>query len=46
MSSKTEQDWESSTWSGSHRAMIRQSLKLTILEHLEALDELCKTSEK
>ena len=46
MTSKTEQNWENATWVGSRRAMIRQSLKLTVRERLEALEELCKTNQK
>jgi len=46
MTNKTEQSWENATWTGSRRAMIRQSLKLTVRERLQALEELCKTSQK
>jgi len=46
MSSKIEQDWKNASWAGSRRAMIRQSLKLTVRERLQALEELCKTANK
>lgn len=42
---KIEQSWENATWSGSRRAMIKQSLKLTVRERLLALEELYKTSQ-
>jgi len=42
---KIEQNWENATWSGSRRAMIKQSLKLTVRERLLALEELYKTSQ-
>lgn len=46
MTSKNEQSWDNATWEGSRRAMIRQSLKLTVRERLQALEELCKTAQK
>ncbi len=46
MSSKNKQSWENASWLGSRRAMIRQSLKLTVRERIQALEELCKTSQK
>ncbi len=46
MCKKSEQSWENATWAGSRRMMIRQSLKLTVRERLQALEELCKTSQK
>jgi len=46
MTNKTEQGWENATCPGSRRAMIRQSSKLTVRERLQALEELCKTSQK
>jgi len=46
MTSKNKQSWDNATWAGSRRAMIRQSLKLTVRERLQALEELCKTSQK
>ena len=46
MDTKTEQDWENATWQGSRRAMIRQSLKLTVRERLQTLEDLSQTSIK
>jgi len=46
MTNKTEQGWENSSWTGNRRAMIRKSLKLTVRKRLQALEELCKTSQK
>ncbi len=46
MDSKIKPSWNNATWSGSRRAMIRQSLKLSVRERLQALEELCKTSQK
>ena len=40
MTNKTEQNWENATWAGNRRAMIRQSLKQTVRERLQALEEL------
>jgi len=41
-----EKTWDNATWEGSRRAMIRQSLKLTVRERLQALEELAETSRK
>jgi len=46
MASETKTSWNNATWSGSRRAMIQQSLKLTVRERLQALEELCKTSQQ
>ncbi|VAW54362.1 hypothetical protein MNBD_GAMMA06-305 [hydrothermal vent metagenome] len=46
MTKKTEQNWDNATWEGSRRAMIKQSLKLTVRERLIALEELNKLSRK
>ncbi len=46
MSSKIKQSWDNATWDGSRLAMIRQTLKLTVRERLQALEELCKTGQK
>ncbi len=46
MSTKIKPDWENATWIGSRRAMIRKSLKLTVRERLQALEEMNKTSKK
>ncbi len=49
MSKKTqpaEQTWGNATWEGSRRAMIRQSLKLTVRERLKSLEDLTVTSQK
>lgn len=43
---KQKQSWDNATWVGSRRAMIRQALKLSVRERLEALEELIKTSNK
>ena len=45
MSTKPEQNWSNATWIASRRAMIRQSLKLTIRERLQALEDLCETAQ-
>lgn len=41
-----EQSWNNATWEGSRRAMIRQSLKLTVRERLQALEDISETSQK
>ncbi len=46
MIKKIEQRWENATWEGSRRAMIKQSLKLTVRERLIALEELNRLSQK
>ena len=46
MSKEIKQDWENATWIGSRRAMIRQSLKLTVRKRLLVLEEMSKTSDK
>lgn len=46
MTHETKQDWSNATWVGSRRTMIRQSLKLTVRERLQALEELCRTAKK
>lgn len=40
-----EQNWDNATWTGSRRAMIRQSLKLSVRQRLQALEDLCATSQ-
>ena len=46
MDNKIEQNWDNASWEGSRRAMIRKSLKLTVRERLQALEDLAKTSHK
>lgn len=46
MSSKNKQSWDNASWTGSRRAMIRQSLKLTVRQRLLALEGLNKTGQK
>ncbi|MCW9047314.1 MAG: hypothetical protein OQK46_04485 [Gammaproteobacteria bacterium] len=46
MENKPTQSWENASWEGSRRAMIRQSLKLTVRERLQALENLIETSQK
>lgn len=41
-----EQNWNNASWLGSRRAMIRRSLKLTIRQRLQALEDLYITSQK
>lgn len=45
MNKHVEQDWNNATWLGSRRVMIRQSLKLTIRQRLQALEDLYATSQ-
>ena len=45
MNKQPEQDWDNATWLGSRRIMIRQTLKLNIRERLQALENLCATSQ-
>ena len=45
MSNKSQQSWNNATWIASRRAIIRQSLKLTIRERLQALEDLCETAQ-
>ena len=46
MENKIEQDWGNASWVGSRRAMIRKSLKLTVRERLQVLEEMVETSQK
>jgi len=46
MTSKIKPNWKHVSGAGSHRSMFRQLLKLTILECLQALEELYKTANK
>ena len=46
MDNKIEQNWDNASWEGSRKAMIRKSLKLTVRERLQALEDLAKTSHK
>ena len=46
MDNKIEQNWDNASWEGSRRAMIRKSLKLTVRERLQALEDLAETSHK
>jgi len=46
MDNKIEQNWDHASWEGSRRAMIRKSLKLTVRERLQALEDLAETSQK
>ena len=46
MTSKTEQNWDNATWDGRRRTMIKQTLKLTVRERLQVLEDLYKTSQK
>jgi hypothetical protein len=39
-------DWSVATWEGSRRALLRQSLKLTVRQRLEALDEFAETNDR
>ena len=45
MNKQPEQDWDNATWLGSRRVMIRQTLKLNIRQRLQALENLCATSQ-
>lgn len=45
MADTPEQDWNNATWEGSRRAMIRQALKLTVRQRLQALEDMCLTSQ-
>jgi hypothetical protein len=45
VTSPSEQNWNNATWLGSRRAMIRQSLKLSVRQRLQALEDLCATSQ-
>ena len=46
MDNKIEQNWGNASWVGSRRAMIRKSLKLTVRERLQALEDIAETSQK
>ena len=46
MTSKTEQNWDNTTWAERGRTMIKQTLKITVRERLRVLEELYKTSKK
>ncbi len=44
MNKQPEQNWNNATWLGSRRIMIKQALKLSVRQRLEALEEINKTS--
>lgn len=46
MVNKAAQEWEAATWEGSRRVQLRRSLRMTVRERLEALDELNETSRE
>ena len=46
MGKKIEQDWQYAGYIGGRRAMIRRSLKLTVRERLQLLENLTETSRK
>lgn len=46
MNNEIEKNWKNATWKGSRRAMIKQSLKLTVRERLLALEDLNTLSQK
>lgn len=39
-----DKDWDAASWEGSRRAQLRDSLRLTVRERLEALETLAETS--
>ncbi len=41
-----QRSWESGTWEGARRARIREALRLSVRERLQALDSLAETSER
>ncbi len=41
-----QRSWESGTWEGARRAGIREALRLSVRERLQALDSLAETSER
>lgn len=45
MSNQVEQDWNNVSWLGSRRVLIRQSLKLSVLQRLQALEDMTFTSQ-
>ncbi len=38
--------WSAATWDGSRREQIRRSLRLTVRERLEALEDMTEVSER
>jgi hypothetical protein len=38
-------DWSVTTWEGNRRAQLRRSLKLSLRERLQAIDEMAKLAE-
>lgn len=46
MADERNDDWSTATWEGSRRALLRQSLKLTVRQRLEALDELAEINDR
>lgn len=46
MESPTEEGWESVTWEGNRRAQLRQALRLTLRERLQAVEDMCELSER
>lgn len=46
MTDERDGDWSLATWEGSRRALLRQSLKLTVRQRLEALDQLAEINDR
>lgn len=44
MSDDPDQNWQNASWQGSRLVMLRQSLKRTVRQRLQALEALCETS--
>jgi hypothetical protein len=38
-------DWSVTTWEGSRRAQLRRSLKLSLRERLQAIDEMAQLAQ-
>lgn len=42
--SRADADWSTASWEGARRLHLRRSLRLTVRERLEALEDLAETS--
>ena len=46
MVNEDEIDWSLTTWEGSHRAELRDAMSMSLLEKLNAVEDMCIWAEK
>ena len=43
---KDDKAWETSTWEGNRRLMLRRALRLTVRQRLQCLESLAETNRR